>query len=95
VKLPWGKPRGLLVNVDLRDFWSHRTVNQNGTESGTCENTNSRFVRLRFSRLVVLGLASWKQIPPAASHRLVAPRARDIRPVPDLGSFPHLRKPIR
>jgi len=40
-------------------------------------------VRLRFSRLVVVGLASWKQIPPAASHLLVASLARDIRPVPD------------
>jgi len=44
---------------------------------------HGQFVRLRFSRFVVLGLASWKQIPPAASHLLVAPLARDIRPVPD------------
>ena len=49
----------------------------------TVRHQHLQFVRLRFSRFVVLGLPSGKQIPPAACHVLVAPLARDVRPVSD------------
>ena len=35
------------------------------------------------TRPVVLGLAPREQIPPAACHALIAPRARDVGPVSD------------
>jgi len=49
----------------------------------TVRHQHLQFVRLRFSRFVVLGPAPGEQIPPAACHVLVATLARDVRPVSD------------